>query len=191
MTIRPGEPWGTEVPRPDELVEVGSDAELARRGATPTGLRGGDLFQSLGAPSPRDPVQRLPVDGLRVTLDGVAHDAVAHVVMRRSWWRGPVIAVMNVDHLGAWNVAPRAHPNDGRFDVVEVAPSMRLRDRWAARRRLEAGTHVPHPDIGVARAEARTWQFDRPLDVWIDGAAMGRHHVVEVELVPDRHVVLV
>ena len=28
---------------------------------------------------------------------------------------------MNVDRLGRWDVAPRAHPNDGRADVVEVA----------------------------------------------------------------------
>ena len=31
---------------------------------------------------------------------------------------------MNVDRLGHWDVAPRAHPNDGRVDVVEVDAAM-------------------------------------------------------------------
>lgn len=189
MTIRPGEHWGTEVARPADLVEVDADASLAARGGEPTGLRGGDLYVSLGAPARRDPVQRLPIDGLRVTLDGVDHDAVAHVVMRRSWWRGRVVAVMNVDHIGDWNVAPRAHPNDGRLDIVEVDAAMTVRDRWAARRRLAAGTHVPHPRIRTRRAEAERWEFDRPTSVWIDGVAAGSSRIVEVEIVPDRHLV--
>jgi hypothetical protein len=191
VTIRPGEPWGTEIARPGDLVEVDTDHALAARGSALTGVRGGDLFQSLGAPPSRDPVQQLPVDGLRVRLDGEVRDAVAHVVLRRGWWRGRLVAVMNVDRLGDWNVAPRAHPNDGRFDVVEVDPAMTLRDRWAARGRLPAGTHVPHPRISVSRGTSQRWTFDRPIGVWLDGVSAGRHRVVEVEIVPDRYLVVV
>ena len=59
---------------------------------------------------------------LRVDADGRRLTAVAHVVARGGgpWWRGPIVAVMNADRLGRWDVAPRAHPNDGRLDVVEV-----------------------------------------------------------------------
>lgn len=191
VTIRPGEPWGREVARPDDLVEVTSDAALARRAGLPTAVRGGDLFRSLGSPRPRGRMQLVDVDGLRVVVDGVEHTAVAHVVMRRSWWRGRVVAVMNVDHLGAWNVAPRAHPNDGRFDVVEVDAGMSLRDRWAARRRLPGGDHVPHPDIVTARRASHSWRFDRPMRVEVDGVAVGPGRAVDVEIVPDRFAVLV
>ena len=57
------------------------------------------------------------------------------------------------DVLGdrAHDVAPRAHPNDGRFDVVEVSAAMPARARLQAWRRLATGTHVPHPDITTRR----------------------------------------
>lgn len=194
MTIRPGEPWGVEVARPDDLVEVPDDAGLAGRPGVPTAVRGGDLFRALGAPQPRDPMQRVEIDGIRVVIDDVEVDGVAHVVMRRGrrrgWWRGPIVAVMNVEHLGVWNVAPRAHPNDGRLDIVEVRSEMSLRDRWTARRRLPGGTHVPHPHVSTSRSTAQSWRFERPIDVDVDGRRIGPAQRVEVEVVPDRYVVL-
>ena len=191
MTIRPGEPWGREVARPADLLVAGSDhaavAAALAEPERPLGLAGGDLFASLGAPRHRDPVLALDVDAIRVDLGGgMGHLAIAHVVVRRAWWRGSVIAVMNVDHLGAWNVAPRAHPNDGAIDVVEVAASMSLRDRWSARRRLPTGTHVPHPAIATGRVTQRSWSFDAPHRVWVDGVAVGSSRQVSVEVEPDR-----
>ena len=187
MTIQRGEPWGVEVPAPPGLVPVHSDVELAESDpATPVALAGGDLFASLGSPPLRDPMLRVEIDVLAVTLDGERTvPAVAHVVMRRSWWRGWVVAVMNVDQLGPWNVAPRAHPNDGVFDVVEVAPEMRPRERLAARRRLATGTHVPHPHIATGRYDHHEWRFERPQQVWIDGRRIGQARHVEIHLTPD------
>lgn len=190
MTIRPGEEWGTRVPRPEGLVLIGSDADLAAYSADrPPGLSGGDLFATVGAPrADRSEMQLVEVDGLEVRLDdGPALPAIAHVVVRRSWWYGRIVAVMNVASLGGWNVAPRAHPNDGRFDIVEVAATMRWRDRWAARRRLPLGTHVPHPEISTGRATERSWSFERPHRVWVDGIRYGRARQVTVSLTPDRY----
>lgn len=190
MTIRRGEPWGSEVPRPDDLVLAHSDRAIVDAGE-PVGLAGGDVFRSLGSPDRRDPVQRVELDGIEVELDDDRrYLAVAHVVARRSWWRGRVIACMNVDHLGAWNVAPRAHPNDGRIDVVECAPTMSLRARWAARGRLAAGTHVPHPDIEVTRVIERRWTFDRPHRIQVDGDEIGRSRTLAVRCLDDRFTVL-
>ncbi len=173
MTIRKGEPWGEAVERPDDLHIADTDAALAdavRSGVVvPVGLSGGDLHRAVGSPSPRATMQRLPVDVLDVIADERDFIAVAHVVARRSWWRGRVLAVMNVDHLGDWNVAPRAHPNDGRFDVIDVDQEMTVRQRWQARGRLEAGTHVPHPMISVRTATEMSWTFARPYGIWVDG----------------------
>ncbi len=189
MTIRRGEEWGRTVPRPADLEIVAGDRALAARlsagpGAA-LGVGSGDLHRSLGSPIARPVMQRVEVDLLRVTVGDVDHVAVAHVLARRSWWRGPMVAVMNVDHLGDWNVAPRAHPNDGRFDVVEVDAAMRLRDRWQARRRLPQGTHVPHPHIALRTSTAEHWNFDRPLDIWIDGEGVGSSRSLAVRLEPD------
>ena len=195
MTIRKGEAWGEPVERPSDLPLVTTDAGISRRyaidPARPVGLSGGDLFGSLGCPPPRDAAQRLPIDLLEVTLDGVPTFAAAHVVLRRGWWRGPVTAVMNVDRIGEWNVAPRAHPNDGRFDVVTVAPTMSVRDRWQARKRLPSGTHLPHPEIEVRTATDREFAFGRPVHVWVDGVRVADATSVTATIRPDAFAVVV
>jgi hypothetical protein len=189
MTIRRGEEWGSVVPRPDDLVTVDSDVGLAgvvaADPARPVAVTGGDLHRMLGSPIAGPTLRRLPVDLLRVTVDDRRAVAVAHVVARRSWWSGRIVVATNVDHIGAWNVAPRAHPNDGRFDIMEVEPSMTIRQRWQARARLPLGTHVPHPAIATRTAASATWTFDRPSRVWIDGAAAGTVHRLTVEIEPD------
>ena len=190
MTIRKGEQWGSSVPRPEQLTLAASDQALAEMIATgvevPVGVSGGDLFRTVGAPGPRDSVVRLPIDVLRVVADGTTHVAVAHVVARRSWWRGGIVAIMNVDHLGEWNLAPRAHPNDGRFDVVEVEREMTVRERLQARRRLGQGTHVPHPRIATRTSTEETWHFEHPQQLWIDGVRAGSVHDLAVEIEADR-----
>ena len=190
MTIRRGEPWGVEVARPSDLVVVGNDRDVVDA-VPPVGLSGGDLFRSLGSPASRDPAQRVEIDGIEVVLDDDRRlVGVAHVVVRKNWWRGRVVAVMNVDHLGAWNVAPRAHPNDGILDVVECTAAMSLRDRWAAGSRLASGTHLPHPDIEVVRTPERSWIFDRPHGVWIDGRRVASSRHLTVTCLPDRFTVV-
>jgi hypothetical protein len=195
VTIRRGEPWGSAVDRPADLRIVRSDAEIVAAfhddPDRPVGLAGGDLFRSLGSPAERTAMQRLPIDLLRVRVDGVESVAAAHVVLRRGWWRGPLTAVMNVDLLGEWNVAPRAHPNDGRMDVVAVDAAMSLRNRWQARSRLAAGTHVPHPMIDVRTAIEQTWSWDPPMPTWIDGVRVADASSVHVVVLPDAFAVLI
>ncbi len=189
MTIRKGEEWGCSVPRPDRLVVAESDRALAALVASgrpdPLGVSGGDVFRSVGSPADRDPVQRLPMDSVQVEADGVRYLSVAHILVRRSWWTGGIVVVANVDHLGEWNIAPRAHPNDGRLDIVEVAPTMSIRDRLKARRRLPQGTHVPHPAIRIRSATEGTWHFERSQRLWIDGAFIGPVRMLTVTVAPD------
>ena len=194
MTIRRGEEWGIAVARPVDLRIAPDDAALALMvasdAARPVGLSGGDLFRSVGSPAPRDPVQRLPIDAIQVSIDDREPVlAVAHVVARRYWWRGAIIAVMNADHVGDWNVAPRAHPNDGKLDVVEVAASMSLRHRWQARARLPQGTHVPHPAITVRTVAEADWTFATPTPVTIDGVSAGRARRLVVSVLPDHFAI--
>jgi len=193
VTIKPGEDWGEVVDLPADAVVAADDAALAAHLAAadgrPVRVVGGDLAASLGGPGRGGTVRRVPIDVLRVVADGLAHVAVAHVIVRRSWWRGAIHAAMNVEHYGAWDVAPRAHPNDGRFDVVEVDAAMRLRERWEARRRLPSGTHVPHPLITTRRATEVTWTFEAPRQLWIDGRPTGEVRSVRVTIDPDAAVV--
>lgn len=199
MTVRRGTEWGDLVAAPDGAAEVTSDGELAAAiggGGPPVVVRGGDLHRALGAPPASEQARRVPIDVLHVVADGADEIlAVAHVVVRLrgqlGWWRGPIVAAMNVDHLGAWDVAPRAHPNDGWLDVVEVSPAMSVRARWQARRRLATGTHVPHPDITVRRARSVSFEFVEPLGLWVDRVPRGTVRSLAVTIEPDAAVVYV
>lgn len=196
MTIRAGEEWGRPAPDGTTATAAAGDADLARRLADGDGgpftVTSGDLHRAVGAPPPGRGVTLLPVDSLAVRLDdGPERLVVAHVVARRGWWRGPLLAVCNVDYVGEWNVAPRAHPNDGRIDIVQVAPAMRLRARWHAWRRLPQGTHVPHPDVTTRSVRQAEFTFARPLDVWLDGAAAGRASKIAVTVHADAFELLI
>ncbi len=197
MTVKPGVDWGQIVPVPADALELVSDVDVAEaidRGETRALLvRGGDLFRTVGAPPSSSSAVRLSIDALRVTADGVDATAVGHVVARRSgrfgWWRGPIVCVMNAEHVGRSDVAPRAHPNDGRFDLVSVAARMSVRSRWQAWRRLATGTHVPHPDIATRRGRQESFTFDRPLELWVDGVRRGTVRSLTVSVVPDAAVI--
>lgn len=194
MVVKRGEEWGEEVstPLPDAVV-VTSDAAVASAvggsEGRPVVVRGGDLHRSLGAPSGTAPTRRVPIDLIAVAVDGRRLTAVAHVVVRRrgrlGWWRGSVFAVLNVDHVGSWDAAPRAHPNDGWLDVVEVAQSMSVRTRWQAWQRVRTGDHVPHPDITTRRIRSEALSFDGQVGVWVDGVDCGTVATLDVEIVPD------
>ena len=124
-------------------------------------------------------------------IDGRQHWFVAHLVARRSWWRGRIVAGMNAEFVGPWDVAPRAHPNDGLLDVLDVSPAMPPLDRLRARGRLPSGSHVPHPAIAVARRSALQLAFDRPTPVWLDGEAVGEGRNLSLRVEPDALICVV
>jgi YegS C-terminal NAD kinase beta sandwich-like domain len=199
MIVKRGAEWGLPVDGSVDAVEVRSDAELAAALSSPRPrpvlVRGGDLHRSLGSPLGPAATTRLPIDLIAVTTEAGRSVAVAHVVVRRrgplAWWRGPIVAAMNVDHLGRWDAAPRAHPNDGWLDIIEVNPSMSLRARWQAWRRLRSGSHVPHPDIAMRRVRAEAFTFSRPLAVRVDGVGHGETRSLRVEIEADAAAVYV
>lgn len=194
MTVRKGEDWGGPDPVPDDAVVVTCDREAAEIAAThrrsntpvpPMVLTGGDLARTLGGGADRPSATRthVVVDLGAVLLDGRLHWFVAHLVARRSWLRGRIVVAANAAFLGAWNVAPRAHPGDGKLDVIDADPS--LGDRLKARRRLPLGTHVPHPAISVRRTEAVQIDLPAPTPVRLDGHLVGPARSLSVRVEPD------
>jgi hypothetical protein len=194
VTIERGEPWGEPGVLPPDGVVVHTDAEArevvthARRAGVPVpplGLLGGDLCRAVGGTGDEARLREggtvLPVDLGAVLVDGRLHWFVAHLVARRGWWRGPLVAAMNAQHLGDWDVAPRGHPNDGKLDVVEA--DLSLGDRWKARARLRTGSHVPHPGIHERHVAAAQVDLDPGTRVWLDGVPLGpaRHLAIRVE----------
>jgi hypothetical protein len=188
MAIRPGEPWGRPADDAVRAAMVVCDSDAAagelftaarQSDGTPpaVGLVGGDLWRTLGAPRGgrarlEGPEARcFEVDVGEAVLDGSVHWFVAHLVARRTWWRGRAVAVMNAEFIGRWTVAPRAHPGDGLLDIVDA--DLPLSERWEARRRLPYGTHVPHPRISIRRRAAAHLELSG-LRARLDGIDVGR-----------------
>jgi hypothetical protein len=203
MTIQRGQDWGRRVPKPLGVVEVADDAaagelvDRARREGAPlpaVGLLGGDMRRTLGggpgAVGLGAEVAEFTVDLGVVELDGRPRWFLSHLVARRSWWRGEVLAAMNAQFLGTWDVAPRGHPNDGRLDVVH-AVDLPLADRWKAWRRLPGGTHLPHPGIVVHQVSALEVDLARPASIRLDGRVIGSASHLLIRAEPDALVVCI
>lgn len=196
MTIEKGMPWGVAVPSPSDLRVVATDRDAREfvvrqreRGTTlrPVGLGGGDLARTMGGGNGRFPgtVTQATVDLLRVQSGQRVTWAVAHVVARRTWHRGEVLFAMNAQFFGRYNVAPRSHPNDGKVDILHVAPDMTWRARRAATRRARTGTHLPHPQLTARQLTDYSLTFQKPLVIWVDGVRWGTAGELTITVEPD------
>lgn len=203
MTIRKGEPWGEPGPLREGAPVAADDAAASAalqvdwHAGGPTiqiGLLGGDLHRTLGDPhhDEADLVagrgMRLPMDLGTVSIDGgVPRVFVAHMVAtaRRNGrlWGSRTVTAMNGSFLGADNLGPRAHPNDGRLDVVDG--TLPRTERATGRRRAATGTHLPHPDLVERRTAHHVIESARPLHVRLDGLQVGSGHRLEITCHPD------
>lgn len=203
MSIEKFRTWGESGPLGDGGVVVSSDQEAravveqCRRAGTPIpdiGLLDGDLCRTVGGRGDEARLRsaegtRLPIDIGSVLIDGRLHWFTAHLIARNSWWRGRVVAVMNAQWLGRWDVAPKSHPNDGLLDVLDG--DLSLDDRLKARRRLLTGTHVPHPGVAIRRVAALQLDFTRPTAVWLDGVRVGRATTLSIRTENDAYTCVV
>lgn len=182
-------PDGVLVADDDRTVSRAVGAAI-RRGEPPAtvALLGGDLARTCGArrtdaPVAGTAVHEVPLDLGSVLVDGEIHHFAAHLIARRSWLRGRIVAVMNAQYLGEWDVAPRSHPNDGKLDVLDA--DLSLGDRLKARGRLASGTHVPHPAISERRVTATQIDLDDGMRVWLDGECLGPARTLSLRVIPD------
>lgn len=206
MVIGKHQRWEHPI-EPARWPQVGSDAALAELvapsgadqpggtapeegapGASPNNviqLTGGDLLAMLGGPRPTgtDPVAyRIDVGWIQWDQrDPIAF--VAHVLLHRWAWTGEAAVIMNASHAGSWYLGPKAHPNDGLLDVTWGR--LGWQQRWQARRRVESGTHLPHPALRMRRVSQWAHRFDRPTPIIIDGQRHGRAREIQAWVVPD------
>ena len=209
MTIRRGKLWGCAKPLPNGAPVARSNAALRRlvteqseagTSPAPIGLCGGDLWHVVGSPEgglerlQSEDAHTVPIDLIRVQADETTLWACAHVIARNSWWSGPIVAAMNAERAGGWRLAPAAHPNDGRLHVVQTgvdgAAALSFGQRLLARRRLGAGTHVPHPAIELRRVEQAEFSFERPTALWLDGERVAKCRTLKVSIEPDAATVV-
>ena len=55
------------------------------------------------------------------------------------------------------DVLPRAHPNDGYVDVLNIDEAITTRQRLSAWNRAKTGSHLPHPQLRAIRSTEFEW----------------------------------
>jgi len=213
VTIEKGKEWGHRGQCPADVLFADSDADLVTQWlGDPSAVfvsRSGDLHTSLGSPTWKDnvtskdsrEVQFLPVDILRVVVSLDDHVITANTVEMYalssvqigSWLsRGRFVCVSNCGFVGEYNIAPRAHPNDGEMDVVTVSHNIDWRQRLQARSRARLGNHVPHPEIAMERGVAQSWTKESSRErLFVDGVVVKRWNAVRVSVIADACTVVV
>lgn len=172
--IKRGQEWARTAEGPLGQT-VTTDAELARALGREVVLRGGDVHRALGAPSGEASNRVVEVDLLEIRANGhVVCRAASHVLIGRPpRWLGRFIGgwliVCNAGFVRSFDVAPGAHPGDGRADMVRISASMSRRQRLGALRRSRLGAHLPHPDIDITRAATYEVSLVGRVAVWADG----------------------
>ena len=174
------------------------DAEAATAVGRPVQLVGGNLWESLGSPASRvtgSDCTFLTVDGLVCSVEHrgeiITVSAISEVVVGSWTSRQGLIVVSNAGMWGGLNIAPRAHPNDGEFDVFSMESTTSVRQRLLARRRAVTGTHLPHPTMSVRRSTHVVLEKKAGESLVIDGVTFGHWTSVSVVVKADFYSVVV
>jgi hypothetical protein len=204
MTIRKGESWGRRIPIPPLIRRVESDAELSRCSQSEfISLTGGDIHRTLGSPPPvqgNHECTLLSIDALVIRVvkpDDSDQELIAASRIEVGSFLSPLgrrrfVCVTNGGIVNTRNLAPRAHPNDGRIDVLTIDASMTFRNRLIARNKAMTGTHLPHPQISVRQDQSfHTSRFDRGERLSIDGILVREWSEIFVSIMPDYWQVVV
>lgn len=194
VPISPGEPWGQPTVATTHAPICSDDRSTARSviaGHEPV-VRGGDLALALGVAGEGDPTLRLPVDIFVVRhVDSGREIArgIAHAVVHRSgplgWLRDSATVIANTEYVRGRQLLPRAHPNDGLLDRLEIDATMPSRQRLQAIRRARVGNHLPHPDMRATRGDRFTVDVNRRSRLVVDGQSISVRGAVVIEVVVD------
>lgn len=195
MTIKRGEPWGEVVAVTRVPQRVRRDGDIAthlRSDSGPLLLVDGDIALAVGARNvdgiPNHAI-KLPMDSYDLEWhceDGTVHRTTSYsTLVHGSWWRGESRWFSSGGFVNRYDVLPRSHPNDGVAEVLRIDPTMPLRQRIAANRRMRTGSHMPHPHLQISRGTSHSWNTPEPLRLVVDGASLGMAVSVVLTVRPD------
>ena len=147
------------------VAQIVAEARRAGRPVPPVVLTGGDLARTLGvAPARTAPPlpaaatgARFEVDVGAALVDGRLHWFVAHLVARRSWWRGRLLVAANASFIGTWNAAPRSHPGDAASTCSTPARRCRCASRPADACPRATTSPIPISPSVAPRRPNTTW----------------------------------
>ena len=198
MTIEKGQPWGVSSIVPHVVIAAATDSALAcAQPDVPVVLTGGDMYVAIGKPAiavPGEQRTRVMIDALRCEIqtgNKTTHVMAASSIVIGHWLPRTMrmnrfICITNPGIFRNTHIAPRAHPNDGVFDVVVMSENMSWRQRMMSRRRARTGTHLPHPEIAVERAVHYSQEVAYSAEaLTIDGHRITSWKTISIDIVPD------
>ena len=169
------ENWEQIVNIPNNLKAATSDEEICslyQSGEQLIRLQGGNLYTSLGGNGLIDVTSTeksvcLQVDLGEIYVSKKKYLFASHCRMseRLKPWKSTW--VINSPVVSNKRLAPKGHPADGIFEIVEF--QMTLRQSLIAYNRSKSGDHVPHPDIKLIKKRDHKGQFSKPMRLSIDG----------------------
>ena len=200
MTIEKGKEWGTPTAAPSLRIVAHSDHELALMPLEGVAsVVGGDIWHALGKPTLKtDGVAGtlLSLDALVVTITANSSSRsvlASSCVQIGHWIQVPFfqkatryICITNAGVVDERSIAPRAHPNDGKFDVMRLAESMDWRQRLLSYKRAASGTHVPHPLVAIEQSTSiKVVRESRNEMLRVDHMEVSDWESISVAIAPD------
>jgi hypothetical protein len=199
VTIEKGKLWETTTPPSAPTISAESQEELhtitqlllRTNEKIVLSLSGpSDLKRTIGALEPTSDqiTVYFPIDGARIELDEKKVFLTAHAKLQSRFGRDSMF-VMNAQWLGDANLGPRAHPNDGKLDVISWE-NLSLWERRKIRARFPTGSFLPHPSVTSMRMSNFSTEFKKARSVQIDGVDYGHTHHFSFEVIPDAFYLL-
>jgi hypothetical protein len=194
MPIDKSAHWGEELPLQDSTGETllrfrderALSTVLTTSGPSEVRLTGGEFVVLTGgqATEASGPSRRYPCDALEIRGLDSGVWTIGTIELRRRRWRlfGGFVVLSNLGASGGERYSARAHPNDGKFEVVEALDGLSWRERLVLSRRFTTGADFSHPHIRQKQVTA--YRSQAPLHVFVDGSYHGKR-AVEIEIRAD------
>ena len=203
MTIRKGQEWGHFEERPSDLQLVADDVAacevvskwviesssslnlsiLKSDTARMLGITGAANLNSQMLCTKFDVIEATYV--LTKSEETIRRCFIGRAFISEKLFFGRTIAVLNSSFVGNRDWAPKAHPNDGKLDLVELDGSMNVRQRLTALKLMKSGSHLPHPKIRYNQLSEYEYATDRSASLSIEGVRIGSIRNCFFRVLPD------
>ena len=178
--------WANQGPVPSSLPTAKSDKEIITHfsnGHSIIRLEAGNMCKTLGGKKPTDLTDYsigtiCDVDLGSVRVNGKSIYFASHCSIRGHRFTTKGAMVMNAQWHKSRRVAVRAHPSDGKLDVV--FSDLKLGQYLIAAKRSKSGSHIPHPDIRVKKVQNHTMAYPHPMRIYADGVFVGMESTIEL-----------
>ena len=202
MVIKRGEDWGQRTFRPNDLMVFDNDAQANRyltqqlQSSSPThsiAILQSNIARSLGLNGSDLNVENMlktSFDAIEVEFSDssgkISHQrCLGNALIRNRWRRGSITGVFNTSFIAGRDWAPRAHPNDGKLDILLLDDAMGLRQRVTAYRLSKSGSHLPHPHLKYLQSQSYVVTDLETATLTLDSVRFGEVKSCRFRVIPD------